>query len=72
MHNFARVRGLPQAKFEQCLTGTGRLEPFIARQQEAVTRYQINGTPTFLINGTKVEGVATWEGLQPRLEEALR
>jgi protein-disulfide isomerase len=71
MHNFARVRGLPQGRFEQCLTDTPKLEGYIERQQAAVTRYQINGTPTFLINGTKVDGVANWEGLRPRLAAAL-
>jgi protein-disulfide isomerase len=30
----------------------------------------VQGTPTFFINGKQVEGVTSWEGLEPQLREA--
>jgi 2-hydroxychromene-2-carboxylate isomerase len=71
LNAFARPRGLPKAKFDQCLTDVKAMEAKAARQQEAVKRYDLMGTPSFLINGEKVDGVTTWSGLQPKLQQAI-
>ncbi len=44
------------------------------RQQELAPLaddLEARGTPTFFINGTKVENVASWPALEPKLREAI-
>lgn len=72
MHDFARTRGLLRAKFDQCLSDQARIETLTAQQQAAMEKYQVQGTPTFVLNGKKVDGASSWATLQPRLMEALR
>jgi hypothetical protein len=38
---------------------------------DAVSTYNVPGTPTFLINNEVVEQTATWELLEPKIKEAL-
>lgn len=72
MHEFARTRGLPKAKFDQCLTDKSKLDLLTSRQKAATDTYDVQGTPTFILNGKKVDGVANWAGLEPKLRESLK
>jgi len=72
MHDFVKPRGMPRAKFEQCLADPKAMERLTASQKAAVDTYQIAGTPTFLLNGKKLEIAPNWAALQPKLDEALR
>ncbi len=72
MHDFVKPRGMPKAKFEQCLSDQAAMEKLTASQQAAVDSYQIQGTPTFLLNGKKLEIAPNWTALQPKIDEALR
>jgi hypothetical protein len=38
---------------------------------DAVSSFNIPGTPAFLINGTLADKTATWETLEPKIKEAL-
>ena len=38
---------------------------------DAVANFNIPGTPAFVINGALVEGVASWDALEPKIKEAL-
>lgn len=71
-HEFAKTRGMPKAKFDSCVSDKAKTEAVMAKQQEAVNKYQINGTPSFLINGKLVEGVSDWSALKPKLLDALK
>ncbi len=71
LHDFARPRGLPRAKFDACLSDGKTMQRLTAQQQAANDQYQIQGTPTFLLNGKKVDGVTTWAALQPKIDAAL-
>jgi len=71
LHDFARPRGLPRAKFDACLSDGKTMQRLTAQQQAAADQYQISGTPTFLMNGKKIEGVTTWAALQPVIDAAL-
>lgn len=70
-HDFARPRGLPRARFEQCLAGTEPFDRLAAQRDAATAAYQISGTPSFLLNGKKLDGVTTWAQLQPKIADAL-
>lgn len=70
LHEFARARGMTRARFDQCLSDQPRLEKMMNAQQAAQTKYEIQGTPSFLINGRKVEGT-DWKTIEPQLKAAL-
>jgi protein-disulfide isomerase len=71
LHEFAAPRGLPRAKFDACFANEGTMEALTKRQQAAIDTWQVQGTPTFLLNGKKIDGVTTWAQLQPKIAEAL-
>jgi protein-disulfide isomerase len=52
--------------------GTEAAERLAAMNQRAVNEDGVQGTPTFLINGERVEGAVDWASLEPRLRAALR
>jgi protein-disulfide isomerase len=71
LNEFARARGLPGAKFDACMTDQAQFEALTKRQEAAVNSFQIAGTPTFLLNGKKLDGVSNWATLEPKIREAL-
>lgn len=73
---FVAQRGLPSAKTAQCLANQAETEKLVQMNSDAVSNYQIQGTPTFLINNKVVDmpGVAedkVWETLEQRIRDAL-
>lgn len=62
--------GISEDKAKACLAdpkGIAELEVIVKSGQE---EFQISGTPTFVINGKKVENAGTWEALEPELKKA--
>jgi protein-disulfide isomerase len=70
LNEFAKARGLPGAKFEACMSDAASFEALTKRQQAAIDTYQVQGTPTFLLNGKKIEG-STWAQIEPQIKSAL-
>lgn len=70
LNEFAKARGLPGAKFDACMSDAASFEALTKRQQAAVDTYQVQGTPTFLLNGKKIEGT-TWAAIEPQIKSAL-
>lgn len=71
LDQFAKTRGLPGAKFDACFGDQKTFEALQARQNAAVSQFNIQGTPTFVLNGAKLDGVTTWEQLEPKIKAAL-
>lgn len=71
LHEFARTRGLPRAKFDACMADARTLELLTKRQQAAMQSFSIEGTPTFLLNGKKLGRVNDWATLEPEIRDAL-
>lgn len=69
LNTFFARRGMPESRFNQCL-GNLPAAQALADQMGRASGEGVNGTPTFLINGTKLE-VANWAGLEPLLRAAL-
>ncbi len=65
------MRGVPRAKAEQCLANEAEINQLVQMNTDAVSTYNIPGTPAFLINGTLVDKTASWEALEPKIKEAL-
>ena len=68
---FARARGVSAAKYNACLTDPARIAQVEAVTNQAVQNYQVNSTPTFLLNGSKVEDLSTWPVIEGKLKAAL-
>jgi protein-disulfide isomerase len=64
----AARHGVPAAKTKACLADSKAIERLTAMRGAAVERHQLQGTPTFLINGRKVDGVGDWAALKPLLD----
>lgn len=70
LYSFFQMRGLPQSKAQACVSDQQAVEQLVQMGQRA-TDQGIQGTPTFMINGEVVEGIATWDQLEPRIRGAI-
>ena len=68
---FAALRGVPVAKTNACLADDKEVSKLVQMNSDAVTQYNIPGTPSFLINGALLDETATWELLEPKLKTAI-
>lgn len=68
---FVRMRGIPEEKARACLSDQAATERLVNMTNDAVQRYQVPGTPAFLINGSLVESASEWKTLEPKIREAL-
>jgi len=66
---FAKQRGVTQAKLDQCFADKAALDQLVAMQKAANDR-GIPGTPAFFLNGTQLQNAGTWEQLEPQLKQA--
>lgn len=64
----AGVIGVPAAQAKACLADGKATEKLLDMRRVAIEQVQLEGTPTFLINGKKVSGVFDWASLQPHLK----
>lgn len=63
----AAKTGLSPTKAKACLTDPKGVERLVEMRRVADTEYQVPGTPSFVINGVRAEGVHSWSGLEPLL-----
>jgi protein-disulfide isomerase len=68
---FAALRGVPTAKANACLADDKEVSKLVQMNGDAVSQYNIPGTPSFLINGSLLDETATWELLEPKLKAAI-
>lgn len=58
---YAKLAGMTQEKFDTCVNNKADMDKILQRAQEGRSTYQVNSTPTSIINGTKVEGAQPYE-----------
>lgn len=71
LDGFYRVRGLPAAKAEACLTDKAKIDAIVAMRDRGIKEDKVEGTPTFLINGEKVDEPPSWTALEPVIRKAI-
>lgn len=69
-NRWAALRGLPATRLNQCLSDSAATDRLQASAQAGQTEFGIAGTPTFILNGQKVEGT-DWAGLEAKIRAAL-
>lgn len=68
----ARVAGMTDAQADKCMQDKTQLERASKVGREGETRYNITGTPTFIVNGKVHGGQYDWPGLQKDLDAVLK
>ena len=71
LDTFMRARGMTSEKFDKCLSDQAATKRLTDMRDAAVSRYQLNGTPGFLINDVVQKDILTWATLEPKLQAAL-
>lgn len=71
--DFFAARGISKDQAMACLADTAKAQQIAERSQKQSEEFDLQGTPTFFINGKLVEGT-TWvaSGSNPGLEAALQ
>jgi len=62
-----RRRGMSVGRIDACLSDQAGLDALLATTQRGSSQFQVQGTPTFLLNGRKLDGVYDWASLRPHL-----
>lgn len=68
MDQFFAERGIARDQAAVCLADTAKAEKLVKQGSDYASKYNIEGTPTFYVNGAKLE-FNTWELLKPQLEK---
>ena len=67
---FVSQFGIGEEKAKACLADPAAFAKLETMMKEADSQYKIQSTPTFIINGQKVEGVGDWAALQIEMKKA--
>ena len=68
----ARIEGMSAEKVDQCISDKSEQDRINQVAQDGETKYNIQGVPTFIINGTEVQAEdATWPSLKARFDSLL-
>jgi protein-disulfide isomerase len=67
---FIQQQGVPADKAKACLADAKAIDALVKMSQVGQTEFKVQGTPTFVINGSTVENTSEWSSLKPKLVEA--
>jgi len=67
---FVGQRGVPEAKARQCLADPKATDAITQQLNDAQSKFNVDSTPTFIVNGTKADGAYDWATLEPQLKAA--
>lgn len=67
---FVGQRGVPEAKARACLADPKATDAISKQLADAQAKYNVNATPTFIINGSPVANAYDWATLEPALKAA--
>lgn len=68
----ARLGGMSQADFDACIKNQALFDAIKKDALEAQSQYKIESTPTFIINGKKMDGAHTFESFEAALKPLLK
>lgn len=64
------AKGISVKRGAACLTDPKREQQLVDLRAQAVSSYNVRGTPSFIVNGTLVDGVG-WDNLEQAISKAL-
>jgi len=66
----ARLAGMNQETFDSCVGDNATLDRLLQQRVEATEAFDIQSTPSFIVNGKKIEGARTTQQFEQVLEAA--
>lgn len=69
-YEFFASRGVSEDQAKACLADVPSLEALANQTETYAKDDSVTGTPTFTLNGRKLDGVAGWATLEPELQRA--
>jgi len=72
LERVAKLGGIDETKFAACIRDEKTLDQILASRQDAERNFQVNSTPTFIIQGRKYTGSLTLEGLREILDSLVK
>ncbi len=69
-YEFFASRGISEDQARTCLADSAAYERIAENSTRQSEELEISGTPTFLLNGRKLDGVGGWAQLEPALQRA--
>lgn len=66
------LAGIAPARVKTCIASKTEQEQLGKMANEAWGERKIQGTPSFLLNGTLLADTASWEALKPKIDAALK
>jgi protein-disulfide isomerase len=67
-----KLNGMNEQEVEACASDQAQLDKLSADQQYAVRELKVVSTPTFFLNGVKLQGSMPFEDLEERIKPLLR
>lgn len=71
LRSIAQLDGMSSQDFESCINNDEMQNKILTHRMEAVTSLKIQSTPTFFINGQKVQGYVDYVSLKKAIDEKL-
>ena len=68
--DFFAARGLAREQSLTCLADGAKAQAIADRSDQQSEELNITGTPQFILNGRKLDDVASWDKLEPALQNA--
>jgi len=73
LQDWAAVRGVPQAKSNQCLSDQKMIDQEVQFTSDVSAQYpDFKGTPSFILNGKLLADTVSWQQLEPQLQAAVK
>lgn len=72
LFEMAKQAGFTQESFDKCLTNQKLLDEINAQRSRAAQQFGVSATPTFFINGKKLQGAPTLEAFDAMIEPLLK
>lgn len=69
LQKHARLAGLSEERFNSCIEDEEIMDAILVKLEQARETYEVQSTPTFFINGRKVEGNRSYEDFAAILED---
>ena len=57
----ARLAGMSQGQFDSCVGDEAKMDKIVTRAQDGRSKFNVESTPTMIVNGRKVEGALSFE-----------
>ncbi len=70
LSQLAKLAGMDQSTFDSCISDEKEMEQILARARAGAETFDVQSTPTLIVNGKKVVGARTYEDFEKVLQEA--